>query len=207
MSFLTPSAGRGAKMVTKWGLVQGGTAVQATGSKGVPVTSGGSRSRWWGRLRSRGLGFEVWLVPGMATLGMGLLFANRPSLGWDEAVTWNVARRTPGEILDMAGNIDAVVAPYYFFMHYWMAVFGESELALRMPSIVAMAAAVATAAILARRLATPWVGLLSGSILAVVPAISRYAQEARAYGIALFLAVLTTLLVYRALEKSTGGRW
>ncbi len=133
--------------------------------------------------------------------------AQQQVLDWDEPATWEASRRSIRELFALAGNIDGVLLPYYLFMHYWVAVFGDSEMALRAPSILAMIAAVGVATLLARRLFSPRVALVSGLLLAVVPAVSRYGQEARPYGIALLLSVLATLLLFRALERPTWFRF
>jgi mannosyltransferase len=63
-------------------------------------------------------------------------------LDWDEGATLAIATRSVPQIMEQAGNLDAVLAPYYLFMHFWISVFGDSVLAMRMPSILAMAVGV-----------------------------------------------------------------
>ena len=53
----------------------------------------------------------------------------------------------------MLHNIDAVLGLYYFGLHLWMAVFGDSATAMRLPSVIAMTAAAAVVALVGRRLA------------------------------------------------------
>jgi mannosyltransferase len=83
---------------------------------------------------------------------------------------------------------------------------------LRAPSVVAMAVAAAFTALIARRLATiagsPYpavTGLAAGALFALLPAVIRYAQEARSYAIVTMLAAVTTYLLLKAIED--GGRW
>ena len=75
-----------------------------------------------------------------------------------------------------------------------------------------MAVAAAFTALIARRLATvagsPYpaaTGLAAGVLFALLPAVIRYAQEARSYAIVTMLAAITTYLLLRAIED--GGRW
>lgn len=131
----------------------------------------------------------------------------RQVLDWDEPATWDASTRSIGDLFALVGNIDGVLLPYYLFMHYWVAVFGDSEVALRAPSMLAVIAAVSVATLLGRRLFSARVGLVAGLLLAVVPAVSRYGQEARPYGIALLLSVLATLLLFRALDRPTRARF
>ncbi len=147
------------------------------------------------------------LVPTLLMLVVGRFRLRRPTLGWDENATWLVSRRTPGQIVDLAGNFDGVISPYYMLMHFWTAAFGDSELALRAPSLLAVAAGVGVAGELGRRLFGPGVGLLGGLLLVAVPQLSRYAQDARAYGLAFLLATVATLLLHRAVQRPGWGRW
>jgi mannosyltransferase len=147
------------------------------------------------------------LLPGLLMLLVGRVGAGNPALGWDENATYLVSQRTIGEILRQAGNLDGVIAPYYLFMHGWTAVFGTSELALRTPSLLTVALGVALTGELGRRLFGPGVGLLAGLMLVAVPQLSRYAQDARAYGFVFLFAVLASLLLHRTTRRPGWGPW
>ncbi|WP_229072838.1 glycosyltransferase family 39 protein [Actinoplanes sp. DH11] len=147
------------------------------------------------------------VVPGVLMLAAGLVQAGRPALSWDEVTSAEVAQRSVGQIVAMAQNIDAVFGFYYVFLHFWQDLAGTSEVALRLPSIVAMAGAVAVAAELGRRLFTPLVGLVTGLILCLVPNTSRYAAEVRPYAFACFFAVLALLLLLGAVRRGGPYRW
>jgi mannosyltransferase len=107
----------------------------------------------------------------------------------------------------MLHNIDAVLGLYYFGLHLWMAVFGDSATAMRLPSVIAMAGAAAVVALIGRRLGGGVAGLASGLIFAVIPSVSRYAQEARPYAFATFFAALATLMFLRAMERPRWSNW
>jgi mannosyltransferase len=98
-------------------------------------------------------------------------------------------------------------------MHPVIAVFGRSEVALRVPSLIAMCLAVGLTAALGRRLAqasglpgAPVVGLLAGLLLAALPVTTRYAQEGRPYALTVLFAVLATYLLVVAVARG-GWRW
>ncbi|MEV4707326.1 glycosyltransferase family 39 protein [Actinoplanes sp. NPDC049316] len=146
-------------------------------------------------------------LPALAMLVVGSVGLTRPALGWDEHATWSAATRTPGQILELARTMDGVIAPYYLFVHFWTAAVGDSVAAIRLPSLIAVVLGVGLVGELGRRLFTPGAGLTAGLIVAAVPQLSRYAQEARAYGIAFFFAVLATLLLQVALGRPTWVRW
>jgi mannosyltransferase len=92
-------------------------------------------------------------------------------------------------------------------MHGWTALAGTSELDLRLPSIVAMAAAVGAAGQLGRRLFDPVVGTMAGLFLCTLPNMSRYAAEARPYAFACLLSVVSLLVLAGALERRRPLRW
>jgi mannosyltransferase len=92
-------------------------------------------------------------------------------------------------------------------MHGWTAIFGTSEVALRLPSLIAAAAGVGLAIELGRQLFDPAIGLVTGLILVAIPQLSRYPQDARAYGFAFIFATLATLLLYRAPRRSSWTSW
>jgi mannosyltransferase len=140
-------------------------------------------------------------------LAVGLFRATGPVLSWDEVTTADVARRTGAQIWALIQNVDAVFGPYYFFMHFWTSIIGDSVLELRLPSIIMMAAAVGATAELGRRLFSPLTGFVAGLMLCLLPNISRYAAEARPYAFACFLSVLAVLLLHRALEQPGVLRW
>ena len=117
------------------------------------------------------------VLPALLMLLVGRVGLRRPSVGWDENATWLASRRTAGQIVELATHFDGVISPYYLFMHFWTAVFGDSELALRAPSLIAVALGVGVSAELGRRLFGPAVGLLCGLLLVTVPQLSRYAQD------------------------------
>ncbi|BCY14799.1 glycosyltransferase family 39 protein [Actinoplanes sp. L3-i22] len=146
-------------------------------------------------------------LPATLMLLVGFIRIGHPSLGWDENASWLVSQRTPGQIVEQAGHFDGVISPYYLFLHFWTAVFGVSEIALRMPSLIAVALGVGVAGELGRRLFSPGVGLLGALLLVAVPQMSRYAQEARAYGLAFLFATTATLLLYRVIDRGRWWRW
>ncbi|SBT64579.1 Dolichyl-phosphate-mannose-protein mannosyltransferase [Micromonospora sediminicola] len=153
------------------------------------------------------LGWPVWVVPGLLTLGITLVGIGHAQLWRDELATWSAATRPLPDLLRLTRVIDAATGPYYALMHGWTALVGTSPTALRLPSALAMAAAAALTARLGARLVGDRAGLLAGLLFAVLPATSRYGQEARPYALATLLAVLATLLLVDALRRPTWRRW
>ena len=139
----------------------------------------------------------AWVAPTAVTAALGLYQINVPILWRDELASWSAAWATPPQLWAMAHNVDAVLGLYYLGLHLWMAVFGDSSAAMRLPSALAMTGAAAVVALTGKRLGGTRVGLISGLIFAVVPSVSRYAQEARPYAFATLFASLATLLLLR----------
>jgi Predicted membrane protein len=159
-----------------------------------------SRVRAW-------LGEATWFWPVMATAGLVLWPLGGPVLWQDELVTLDVARRSLDQIFGLVQQVDVVHAAYYLVMHFWVMVWGESAFALRLPSALAMAGAAACVALVGRRLYGPRIGLVSGLVFALVPAVTRFGQEARPYAFVVLAAALSTLLLLRAVERPTVLRW
>ena len=151
------------------------------------------------------------LIPGVVLLLAGGYRLGRLPLWRDEAYTLDATGRPLTRVFAMLAHTDAVNGTYYVLMHGWTAVAGTSAAALRLPSLLAMAvAAVITAAIggrLARagRLPAPAVtGVVAGLLFTAAPQVTRYAQDARAYGLVTMCATAATYLLLRALAD---GRW
>ncbi|MFF1400027.1 glycosyltransferase family 39 protein [Streptomyces sp. NPDC058287] len=138
--------------------------------------------------------------PALTTLAIVFLRIDGPQLGTDELVTSDVARRSLGQTLAMLHNVDAVHSTYYVLMHGWMTVFGDSETAMRMPSALAMSGTAALVALIGRRLFDARAGMCGGLLFALIPVVSRFAQEARSYALVVMAATLATFLLLRALD-------
>jgi mannosyltransferase len=151
------------------------------------------------------------LIPGILLLLVDGYDLGRVSLWRDEAYTVDAAHRSLPQIFAMLRHTDAVNSAYYLVMHVDIALLGTSETALRLPALLGMAvAAVATAAIgrrlaLASRLPAPaMTGMVAGLLLVAAPQVTRYAQEARVYGL---VTMCVTVAVYLLLRAVADGRW
>ena len=126
----------------------------------------------------------------------------------DELSTWWAAHLSLLDLARLLDQLDAVLGLYYFFMHGWIALFGDSVFALRLPSALLMT----LSAWLIQRLATRQfgtrAGLLSGIAFAIIPSVTAFGQEARPYALAVSATVLSTLALLRAREQaSVTKRW
>jgi mannosyltransferase len=146
-------------------------------------------------------------VPFAVTLVVTLIGIGERQLWRDEHATWWASSLSLLDLRRFVETVDFVLLPYYVLMHGWTAVFGDSAVALRLPSALCMAGAAAVTALLGRRLFGATAGLFAGLLLAGVPAVSRYGQEARPYAMAVLASVAAVLLLLRALERPSAWRW
>ncbi|MER5768033.1 glycosyltransferase family 39 protein [Streptomyces sp. NPDC001985] len=145
----------------------------------------------------------VALAPAALMLVLGVWGIGREGTLWgDEAVTYEMARRTVPGIWRTLGSADAVHGLYYLLMRAVFAVRDPGLVPLRLPSVLAMCATAAGVALLGRRLAGPRAGLLAGLVLPLLPVVQRYAQEGRSYAMVCALVTFATL---RLLERRWGA--
>lgn len=168
------------------------------------LSSGNGNVRSW--LRARQTWFMI-AVPALISFALGYRRADNTRLWLDEFATWSVARRSWSEIFELLGNLDAVHTVYYLFMHGWLSIFGESELSLRMPSLLAMAAATGLVVALGQRMFTPMAGLCAGVLFALTPTVTNTAQYARGYSLSIMFAAGSTLALIAALDTPSTWRW
>ncbi|WP_199737053.1 MULTISPECIES: glycosyltransferase family 39 protein [Micromonospora] len=147
----------------------------------------------------------AWLVPALVMGVLGAVRAGVPGLGTEELATWRAATASWRENWSALGSAGGTGTPYHLLMRAWAEAFGSSDLALRVPSVLAMIAAAALVGAAAARAFTPGTGLLAGLIFALLPASTRYAQEAQPYALAVLGAALATWLLLPTLDRPT--RW
>jgi mannosyltransferase len=144
----------------------------------------------------------------MTALGLGLWGLGRDNSMWrDESVTYQVAHRSPSEIMHLLGNADAVHGVYYFFMHELFSFWDGGLFALRMPSVLAICVSAGLVGLIGSRIAGARVGVVAGLVFAVNPEVQMYAQEGRSYAIVCALVALATYFFVRLLEDASKALW
>ena len=153
--------------------------------------------------------YPEWVAPAVGValvLGLGFHRLGDESFWIDEGLSAWATRQTWADLLAYIVDERPVHSLYYPVLKVW-SVLGSSEVVLRSLSVVCMAAAAGILAVLARRLFGRTAGVAAGVLFAVNPFVIAYAQEARVYAIVVLLAVSASLLLVRALDRPSPGRW
>ncbi|RNF79982.1 glycosyltransferase family 39 protein [Streptomyces botrytidirepellens] len=150
----------------------------------------------------------VALAPAALALALGLWGIRRGNSMWrDESTTYQIAHRDLPEIVRLLGNADVAHGVYYLLMHAVFALWDGGLLALRLPSVLAMAAAAAGVGLLGHRLAGPRAGLAAGLVFPLAPAAQRYAQEGRSYALVCAAVIAATHLLLSAVARPRKRTW
>lgn len=147
-----------------------------------------------------------WIITAL-TIGGALLRVARldnDPLWRDEAFTALVASRPVGPMLDAVRHDSA--PPLAYLLTHTLLLLGNGTAMLRLGSVVAGTAAIPIAAALGRRI-DGWRGGVSAAVgVAASPAMLASSRDARMYALTTTLVLLSSLLLWRALERPSGWR-
>jgi hypothetical protein len=96
---------------------------------------------------------------------------------------------------------------YYFFLHLWMGLFGQSPFVIRLPSVIFGLASIVLAFSIGQRLFDPDAGLLAAVITTIAPFHINYSQENRMYSLLCLLSLLTVYFFVRCWRQGGYGNW
>jgi uncharacterized membrane protein len=143
---------------------------------------------------------------GMAVIaGIVLRFWTPSALWLDETLSVNIARLPVGQI-PRALSHDGSPPLYYFMLHYWMALFGRGDVAVRALSGVTSVVTLPFFWVAGRRLGGRTVAWVAFFLALTSPFAINYATSARMYSLMILLSLLGYLAVTRALEYPSAGR-
>jgi mannosyltransferase len=158
----------------------------------------GAHRRLFDRIVGSTLTVDVAIVCSVAFV-LGLVRLGTPSLWLDESFT---AQGDPVQAFTNGYHW-----LYYSLEWPWRHLVGDSEWALRFPSVVGSMLACALLVVLARRFFERPVALAAGLLLATSPFFVKWSQQARGYTFLVAVGLLATLVLLRALERGTPGAW
>ncbi|WP_052745033.1 glycosyltransferase family 39 protein [Micromonospora sp. HK10] len=147
------------------------------------------------------------LLPALAAAVAGFRGLADRQMWNNEYATWHAVTLDLRDLGHLLSNTDLVHVAYLMLLRVWTQVAGDDPLALRLPSLIAMTVAAAMTTLIGRRLAGTGAGLIAGLLFALVPAVTRYAQEARSYALVTMGVTVSTLLLLRALQRPVRRRW
>jgi len=139
--------------------------------------------------------WTIALAAGLVATILCAAFSWVPSLWGDEAASLLSAKRSVGSLFGMLFHVDAVHGVYYLFMHGWIRLAGESPFALRLPSAVAVGAAVAAVTLIAGRRGGARAAVVAGVVACVLPRLTYAGEEARSFAFTAAAAAWLTLLL------------
>ena len=139
------------------------------------------------------------LAIAMLALGLRLYRLDNQSLWYDEGFSVYLARMDLDEITSRTAA-DIQPPLYYYLLHGWILLFGDSEWALRALSVLFGVLTVPVIYGVARLLfRSRAAGLLAALLVAVSPLHLWYGQEARMYTLLTWLCLLASLLLLLAM--------
>lgn len=149
--------------------------------------------------------WEVVVVALVAlAVGVVLRFTARTPLWLDEALTVDIARLPLGDIPEALRH-DGHPPLYYWLLHGWMEVFGQSDAAVRALSGLFGLVTVPLAWLAGRRRGGALLGWVFVAVLAVSPFAVRYSTETRMYSLVILLALAGYLLVDDVVRRGRHG--
>ncbi|HEX8558287.1 MAG TPA: glycosyltransferase family 39 protein, partial [Pyrinomonadaceae bacterium] len=121
------------------------------------------------------------------------------SLWLDEASSVKFSRDAPSAIIETTSK-DVHPPLYYFALHYWMKLFGDSERGARLLSALFGVLALPLVYLVAAHLFNKSTGLVAALLLALSRFHLEFSQEARMYSLLVLLSLLSIYFFLKLLE-------
>lgn len=155
-------------------------------------------------LRGRWLAVAKVGVGAVVVAGVVLRLWTESALWLDEALAVDIARLPLHAI---PGYLKRTGAPplYYVLLHFWIMVFGSSDVGVRSMSAVLAVATLPVAWVAGRKFGGRSVGWILVVVLASAPFAVYYATEARMYALVMFLTACGMVAIGRALDRARPG--
>jgi 4-amino-4-deoxy-L-arabinose transferase-like glycosyltransferase len=149
------------------------------------------------------------VVAGLTVLGTAIrLRVADQSVFADETSTWWLASSHGLGGVVSTVHSEAEVTPPLYFVVAWLATrIDLTPELLRLPSLVAGAAAIPLTYVLGLRTVGRGAGLVAAAVVALSPFMIFYSAEARAYELAVVLVILSTLAMLAALDGGRARWW
>jgi mannosyltransferase len=146
------------------------------------------------------------VVVGLVAFVISLAGSWIPSYWSDEVATLRASRLGWHELVAFVEHKDAVHAAYYSLVKLWVGVFGESELATRSLSAIAVAVAAAGLVVLVGSVSSARTAAAAGLVFTVLPRTTSMGIEARSFALSAAVAVWITVILLVA-TRTRNWKW
>lgn len=158
------------------------------------------------RFRPPLLDLGVLLLASLVALALRLYRLPDSNVWWDEGYGVYLARKDLLTLaLETAGDVHPPI--HYWFLHVWIRLVGETELAIRYSSVAFAVASVPLIYWLGRRTLGRGVGLVAALLLATSRFHVEWSQQIRMYTLVVALAMLSIALTLDLWERPRRRLW
>ena len=165
-----------------------------------------------GKLPTRGrpdtkLKTALWILAGVTLFGLALRLAVPRGIWLDEAISVHQAHLSFHDLFENLQYGDRHPPLHHIVLWLDVKAFGDSEMAVRIPSIVAGTLAIPALYLLGRELYDRRTGLVAAVFGAASPLLIWYSQEARMYAFVELFGLLALWTQLRAIRNPSMGNW
>jgi hypothetical protein len=147
------------------------------------------------------------LLVGLMAVGVALrTFADR-SLWLDEATSWYQAKLPFEVMIEDLRTSDVHPPLFHSLLALSVRLFGDSEVALRLPSLIAGTALIPMLFVTGRALYDRRTGLIAAVLGTIAPVIVWYSQEARMYALLMLFGVIAVWALHGAAVRGRARFW
>jgi len=141
--------------------------------------------------KKKALTVVLFFVIAIIAISLRVMFLNT-DFWYDEACSWFSAKQSfPGGIMHNLLTLDLQHTPLYFFLlHIWMKIFGQSEFAIKFLSLIFGIATVPLVYTSAKKISKE-IAIPAVFVAAVSPLLVYFSTEARMYTVVTFLVMLS----------------
>ena len=151
------------------------------------------------------------ILLGIVLIGFALRMHDlkKHDLWFDEVITYeHISMAYSGENKNFVNNYLEKNPPFYFvLLRQWSKIFGQSEFSLRLLSCLLGVLSIVLLYKVSRLFFSRSVSLLAALFLALSPFQLWYSQEARAFSLSVFLSLLNTYFILKALKSDDNRYW
>jgi hypothetical protein len=150
----------------------------------------------------------LWLLIIITVIGgfLRALLLDNKGLWLDETFSIWLAKHGIADMLQWIARIDQHPPLYYFLLHYWIAINGDTPYFARLFSVLFGTGTIPMIYLIGKRISGVAMGLAAALILAFSPFNIYYAQETRMYTLLTFNAAVAIYALVRLLTDSRSVR-